>query len=61
VGLNLYTMVDDVERRRMLTRHVSHMGKGRRALIRRIAYLPNSMKQDNKQNILHGIVLAPAG
>jgi hypothetical protein len=46
-----------IKRRRVHFVCVSHMGKGRRALTKRVSLLP----KDNKHDIHQGMVLAPAG
>jgi hypothetical protein len=38
----------------MLTRRVSHMGKGRHAIWTHISFLLNYKKTDRQQEILHG-------
>jgi hypothetical protein len=53
----MYTMLEDDERIRALNRHVSHIRKGRRALIRHVAYFPNSTKKTINKIFSMGLFL----
>jgi hypothetical protein len=54
VGLNFLTAREPVERRRALTRHVSHLSKGICALVGHVSLLFSCIKKDCPQEILHG-------